>query len=164
MMSVKTNEEYRALQNEIEHAQKHIRKIEDDILNLMMEAETVQAEIKTAEARLKEDQQRVDAERKQLEEENQAGPQRARGLSEGAQGNRSLGFAGSVPRYDRVRKHRGGIGCAPPRETNLRNLPGPHPAAGFPGNPQERSDHRVRCLPAHPVQSRKSRSSIRSRV
>src|SRR5690242_9976486 len=31
MMSVKTNEEYRALQHEIEHAQAGIRKIEDDI-------------------------------------------------------------------------------------------------------------------------------------
>ena len=59
MLSVKTNEEYRALQHEIEHAQKAIRKVEDDILNLMLEAETVQAEIKTAEARLKEDQQMV---------------------------------------------------------------------------------------------------------
>src|SRR6185503_14402692 len=36
MMSVKTNEEYKALQHEIEHAQLGIRKIEDDILNLMM--------------------------------------------------------------------------------------------------------------------------------
>src|ERR1700756_2921190 len=44
MMAVKTNEEYRALQHEIEHAQKAIRKIEDDILNLMLEAESGQAE------------------------------------------------------------------------------------------------------------------------
>src|SRR5215467_15760279 len=56
MMSVKTNEEYRALQHEIEHAQSAIRRIEDDILNLMMEAETAQTDLKTAEARLKEDQ------------------------------------------------------------------------------------------------------------
>ena len=52
MLSVKTNEEYKALQKEIEHAQDGIRKIEDEILNLMMEAETVQAEIKAAEAQL----------------------------------------------------------------------------------------------------------------
>ena len=31
MMSVKTNDEYRALQHEIEHAQSAIRKIEDEI-------------------------------------------------------------------------------------------------------------------------------------
>src|SRR5207248_10774793 len=70
MMSVKTNEEYRALQHEIEHAQSGIRKIEDDILTLMMEAESSQSEIKAGEVRLKEDQQKVDQERKQLAEVN----------------------------------------------------------------------------------------------
>ena len=49
MMAVKTNDEYRALQHEIEHAQQAIRKIEDDILNLMLEAETGQADLKAAE-------------------------------------------------------------------------------------------------------------------
>src|SRR6185436_1664901 len=48
MMAVKTNDEYRALQHEIEHAQQAIRKIEDDILNLMLEAETGQADLKAA--------------------------------------------------------------------------------------------------------------------
>src|SRR5262249_10913882 len=48
MMAVKTNDEYRALQHEIEHAQNAIRKIEDEILNLMMDAETAQADIKIA--------------------------------------------------------------------------------------------------------------------
>src|SRR2546427_6562594 len=63
MMSVKTNEEYRALQHEIEHTQNAIRRIEDDILNLMMDAETGQTDIKAAESQLKEDQQKVNAER-----------------------------------------------------------------------------------------------------
>src|SRR5438034_1746402 len=71
MMAVKTNEEYRALQHEIEHAQTAIRKIEDEILNLMVEAESSSGDIKAAEVRLKEDQQKVDHERKQLTEENQ---------------------------------------------------------------------------------------------
>src|SRR3989449_10021546 len=70
MLAVKTNDEYRALQHEIEHAQNAIRKIEDEILNLMMEGETHQAEIKSGEVRLREDQLLVDQERKQLEEEN----------------------------------------------------------------------------------------------
>src|SRR5438477_11546479 len=63
MMSVKTNEEYRALQHEIEHAQNGIRKIEDEILNLMMEAESSQGDVKTAETRLKEDQLKVERDR-----------------------------------------------------------------------------------------------------
>src|SRR5207247_9168842 len=70
MMAVKTNEEYRALQHEIEHAQQSIRKVEDEILNLMIEAETGQSDVKAAETLLKEDQVKVTTQRKQLEEEN----------------------------------------------------------------------------------------------
>ena len=115
MMAVKTNEEYRALQHEIEHAQQAIRKIEDDILNLMLEAESGQTELKAAEAQLKEDQQKVNAERKQLEEENKRDLSALDSyLKERKQ------IEGSVPsdlvsRYERVRKLRGGIGVAAAR-------------------------------------------------
>jgi len=113
MMSVKTNEEYKALQHEIEHAQTGIRKIEDDILNLMMEAETGQADVKAAETLLKEDQVKVTAQRKQLEEENK------RDLSalESYIKERKDIAASISPdllfQYDRVRNHRGGIGVGP---------------------------------------------------
>ena len=53
MLSVKTNEEYKALQKEIEHTQAAIRKVEDSILALMLEAESSVQEIRIAEARLK---------------------------------------------------------------------------------------------------------------
>ena len=115
MMAVKTNEEYRALQHEIEHAQQGIRKIEDEILNLMMEAETGQSELKGAEAHLKEDQQKVNIERKQLEEENK----RDLGALEGYLKERKEIDATVSPdliaRYERVRKLRGGIGVAAAR-------------------------------------------------
>ena len=115
MMAVKTNEEYRALQHEIEHAQQGIRKIEDEILNLMMEAETGQSELKGAEAHLKEDQQKVNTERKQLEEENK----RDLGALEGYLKERKEIDASVSPdlisRYERVRKLRGGIGVAAAR-------------------------------------------------
>src|SRR5437762_10470748 len=71
MMAVKTNDEYRALQHEIEHAQNAIRKIEDEVLNWMMDAESSQVDIKAAAARWKQDQQKVDQERTQLMEQNQ---------------------------------------------------------------------------------------------
>jgi len=115
MMAVKTNEEYRALQHEIEHAQQGIRKIEDEILNLMMEAETGQSELKGAEAHLKEDQQKVNIERKQLEEDNK----RDLGALEGYLKERKEIDASVSPdlisRYERVRKLRGGIGVAAAR-------------------------------------------------
>jgi len=115
MMAVKTNEEYRALQHEIEHAQQGIRKIEDEILNLMMEAEAGQSDLKAAEARLKEDQQKVNTERKQLEEENK----RDLGALEAYLKERKEIDASVSPdlmfRYERVRKLRGGIGVAAAR-------------------------------------------------
>src|SRR5262245_30644247 len=115
MMAVKTNDEYRALQHEIEHSQRAIRKIEDDILNLMMEAESSQNEIKAAELRLKEDQQKVDRERKQLAEENQRDLGALESyLKERKEIEASIS-ADLVPRYERVRKARGGIAVAAAR-------------------------------------------------
>jgi predicted nucleic acid-binding Zn-ribbon protein len=115
MMSVKTNEEYRALQHEIEHAQQGIRKIEDDILNLMMEAETGQTDLKAAEAILKEDQQKVQVERKQLEEENKRDLSALDGYLQERKEIEGAVPPDLVSQYDRVRKHRGGIGVAPAR-------------------------------------------------
>jgi uncharacterized protein len=116
MLSVKTNEEYRALQHEIEHAQKAIRKIEDDILNLMQEAETAQTDIKAAEARLKEDQQKVNVERSALQEENKRDMS---ALDSYLKERREIEAAVSsdlIPRYERVKKHRGGVAVGPARD------------------------------------------------
>lgn len=116
MLSVKTNEEYRALQHEIEHAQKAIRKIEDEILNLMQEAETVQVEIKTAEARLKEDQQMVNVERSALEDENKRDISALDGYLKERKEIEASVSSDLIPRYDRVRKHRGGLAVGPARD------------------------------------------------
>jgi len=116
MLSVKSNEEYKALQKEIEHAQDAIRKVEDGILNLMMAAENVQAEIKAAEAQLKADQQVVNQERKVLEAENQKD---VSALESYLQERKLIGAMISgdlLPRYERVRKFRGGIGVAAARD------------------------------------------------
>src|SRR5439155_16444501 len=115
MMSVKTNEEYRALQHEIEHAQSGIRKIEDDILSLMMEAESSQSEIKAAEVRLKEDQQKVDHDRKQLAEVNQKDLSALESYLKERKEIEATISADLVPRYERVHKARGGIAVAAAR-------------------------------------------------
>src|SRR5215467_11013546 len=115
MMKVKTNDEYRALQHEIEHAQTGIRKVEDEILNLMMEAETNQIEIKTAEVRLKEDQAKVNQERKALEEENKRDLSALDSYLKERKDIQGTVSSDLISRYDRVRKHRGGIGVAPAR-------------------------------------------------
>ena len=109
MMAVKTNEEYKAVQKEIEYTQDHIRKTEDDILNLMMEMESLQNEVKTAEATLKDDQQKVTAERKDLEKVNQEDVSALEGyIAERRDIEKSVN-EDLLPRYERVRKARGGI-------------------------------------------------------
>jgi uncharacterized protein len=116
MMAVKTNDEYRALQHEIEHAQKGISKTEDELLNLMLEAESLQSEIKTAEVRLKEDQQKVNEERKLLEEEIKNDRSALESyLKERKQIETSITSDDLLPRYERVRKARGGIAVAAAR-------------------------------------------------
>jgi len=115
MMAVKTNEEYRALQHEIEHAQQSIRKVEDEILNLMMEAESGQSDLKAAEAQLQQDQQRVNTERKQLEEGNKRALSALDSYLKERKEIEASVSPDLISRYDRVRKHRGGIGVAPAR-------------------------------------------------
>jgi uncharacterized protein len=116
MLSVKTNEEYKALQKEIEHAQAGIRQVEDNILALMMEAENSQNEIKEAEARLKQDQQLVSNERRVLEAENQKDVSALESYMEERKGIEAAVSPDLIPRYERVKKHRGGVAVGPARD------------------------------------------------
>ncbi len=63
-MAVKTNQEFTAVQHEIAFAQTEIKKIEDAILERMMESDDLAAALKTAEAQLAAETRAVDAERK----------------------------------------------------------------------------------------------------
>ena len=63
-MAVKTNQEYHAVQHEIAFAQTEIKKIEDTMLERMMEADELTAAVKTAEAELAAETKAVEAERK----------------------------------------------------------------------------------------------------
>jgi uncharacterized protein len=65
--AVKTNEAYRALQQEIANAEAEIAKSEDLQLESMLAAEEAERRVKMAESRLKEAEQAVAAERKQIE-------------------------------------------------------------------------------------------------
>lgn len=72
MLSVKTNEQYRAFQNEIDFIQKEIRKAEDRILELMAESELLEGNVKTADAALKEEKKQVEAEKTRARERTAA--------------------------------------------------------------------------------------------
>src|ERR1017187_2909161 len=63
MLQAKTNEQYRAFQNEIEFCSTEIRKSEDRILELMGESESLDKAVKTAEAALKVEKAQVESEK-----------------------------------------------------------------------------------------------------
>src|SRR5579871_1781909 len=65
MLEAKTNEQYRAFQNEIEFCEKAIRQAEDRILDLMGESEPLDRNVKAAEAALKDEKAQVEAEKQQ---------------------------------------------------------------------------------------------------
>jgi uncharacterized protein len=67
MLQAKTNDQYRAFQNEIGYCETEIRKSEDRILDLMGEAEPLENNAKTAEAALKEEKAKVEAEKQRAE-------------------------------------------------------------------------------------------------
>ena len=68
-MAVKTNQEYHAIQHEISFAQNEIKKLEDAILERMVESDDLTAAVKRAESELAAEQKRVDADRKALASE-----------------------------------------------------------------------------------------------
>lgn len=75
MLSAKTNEQYRAFQHEIEFCEQAIRKAEDQILDLMGEAESLEKNVKAAEVSLAEERRVVEGEKakaKQRTAEDQA--------------------------------------------------------------------------------------------
>jgi hypothetical protein len=67
-LEAKTNEVYRAFQNEIDFCQKEIRKCEDRILELMTESEPLDRNVKAAEVALKTEKAQVEAEKQQARE------------------------------------------------------------------------------------------------
>lgn len=71
LMEVKTNKEYQAMQKEIEVAQHDVRRLEDKILDRMVEADDLAAGVKKAEGELAQDKSAVAEERTRLEQETE---------------------------------------------------------------------------------------------
>jgi len=68
MLDVKTNDQYRALQHEIDFSNQEIRATEDKILELMMNAETREKQVKAAEAELKAETAEIEKEKAEARE------------------------------------------------------------------------------------------------
>lgn len=77
MLQAKTNEQYRAFQNEIAYAEGETRKAEDKILDLMERSEPLENNVKAAEIELKKQKAHVESE-KSIAREKTAVDQKAR--------------------------------------------------------------------------------------
>jgi predicted nucleic acid-binding Zn-ribbon protein len=108
----KTNEQFRAFQNEIDYCQKEIRTAEDRILELMAESDPLEKNVKAAEAALKSERAEVEAEKQQARDRTAADEQAAAELRK----ERATIAAQITPavyqRYQRACKARRGIGIA----------------------------------------------------
>src|SRR5215813_13893497 len=112
MLGAKTNDQYRAFQNEIDFCQKEIRKAEDRILQLMSESEPLDKNVKIAETALKAEKTQVDAEKAQARERTAVDQNAAQQLhAERAEIVKQINPA-LYQRYERVRTNRKGIAVA----------------------------------------------------
>jgi len=116
LMSVKTNEEYRAMVREIEYHQAAIGTEEDQILVLMEDVEELTAVLGRAKALLREDEKSVESNRARLEAVNAEDTRTLDAyLGERASLSREID-EDVLYRYDRVRKARGGVAVAAARD------------------------------------------------
>src|SRR5215472_8227972 len=103
-LGAKTNEQYRAFQNEIDFIQKEIRKAEDRILELMAESELLEGNVKTADAALKEEKKQVEAEKTRTRDRTAADQAQLEELRAQREGAASKLPPPALTTYDRVRK------------------------------------------------------------
>jgi uncharacterized protein len=68
MLDAKTNEQYKAFQNEISWCETEIRKAEDKIIEMMESAEPLDKNVQKAEAALKVEQVQVEAEKRRAQD------------------------------------------------------------------------------------------------
>jgi len=112
MLEAKTNEVYRAFQNEIGFCENEIRRFEDRILELMTESEPLEKNVKAAEIALAEEKKQVEAETQQARERT---AEDKKALEELHNERKAL-VAGINPNlyrnYERIRKGRKGIAMA----------------------------------------------------
>jgi predicted nucleic acid-binding Zn-ribbon protein len=112
MVSAKTNDQYRAFQNEIEFCQKEIRKFEDRILELMSESEPLEKNVKAAEAALKAEKTEVEAE-KNVARDRTAADKKAQSELQAERNSIASSVTPAIyQNYERVRKGRRGIAVA----------------------------------------------------
>jgi len=111
-LQAKTNEQYRAFQNEIDFCQNEIRKSEDRILELMGESEPLDKNVKAAETALKAEKQQVEGEKQQARERTAVDQRALDELLKERAGIVSQLNPSLFRQYERIAKTRNGIALA----------------------------------------------------
>ena len=106
-LKVKTNQEYKALLTEIEHAEKEIARLEDKILEIMVAADTRKETLKQAEATLKADTAENEKEKEHARKQTAEDEKALAELTEQRKQLRGGIDDDTLRHYDRVLKLRG---------------------------------------------------------
>lgn len=112
LYQVKTNEQYKAMLKEIGGEEANIRKIEDQILEKMVESEEIQKHVQEAASRLEGEKARVAAEIKRLQDERQKDMDERESLQAQRKETAGLLTDSVLALYDRIRSYRTGAAVA----------------------------------------------------
>jgi predicted nucleic acid-binding Zn-ribbon protein len=104
MAQAKNNEQFKAFQNEIDYAEKEVRKAEDKIVEMLSASELLEAAVKSADAALKQEHKGVEAEKDEARKRTSANQAELDIL----RGEHKTALAGlpktTAALYDRIRK------------------------------------------------------------
>jgi uncharacterized protein len=112
MLEAKTNEQYRAFQNENDFCQNEIRRLEDRILELMGESEPLDRNVKAAEAALGTEKTHVEAEQQEVRQRTAADQQSMAEFQKERSGIVAEVTPPVYKNYERIRKSRRGMAVA----------------------------------------------------
>jgi hypothetical protein len=116
LYEVKTNEQYRAMLKEIAGEEANIRRIEDQLLEKMLEAEQLEKHIREAASRLDSEKARVAAEVQRLQALRQTDVEERDCLLARRQQDEARLTPEVLELYERVRKARRGLAVAEARD------------------------------------------------
>lgn len=112
MLGAKTNDQYRAFQNEIEFCEKEIRRAEDRILELMAESDPLEKNVKAAEEALKKEKAEVEKEKESVRQRTAADKKTLEELHAERRKTAAEVTPGVCRKYETIRKSRRGLGVA----------------------------------------------------
>ena len=117
---VKTNEAYKALQHEIQHAETQVAQAEDRLLERMVAGEEYERQVKTAERSVTVTESDAQAERQKIQAEQASLQQELQAKESERQEIASEVPAELLNRYERIADRRHGIGLAEVRDESCR--------------------------------------------